>query len=440
MRKLYLQGLFFYVLGVVGVLYIFAFFVPALMWAARVLLFLLLALTGVDVFLLFRQGGLDASRVLPDKLSNGDDNPVKIRIKSRYPFGIRMTLIDEAPFQFQLRTFEIRKVADAFGNLEFQYILKPRERGEYSFGKLNIFVRSPLGLISKRFIFDDDATLSCYPSFIHLQKYELIALHNEFLLGGIKKIRRVGHTMEFEQIHEYANGDDIRTINWKATGKRSRLMVNQYQEERAQRVYMVIDKGRTMQMPFDGLSLLDYSINAAMALSHIILKKQDRAGLMTFSKQIENTVTAELKAAQIKRIADVLFNIKTNFYESDFGRLYTDLRHRLNQRSLLLLFTNFETLDSLKRQLKYLRAIAQNHLLVVVFFKNSEIVKMVEQQASRNTLEVYDEIIAEKFEYEKLLIRQELQKFGIMSIYTLPENLSIQVINKYLEIKSRGLL
>jgi uncharacterized protein (DUF58 family) len=281
--------------------------------------------------------------------------------------------------------------------------------------------------------------LPCYPSFIHLRKYELMALNNEFMMGGIKKIRRLGHTMEFEQIKEYVPGDDVRTINWKASSKRNQLMVNQFQDEKSQRIYMIIDKGRTMQMPFNGLSLLDYSINSAMALSHIILKKFDKAGMMTFSKKTENKIAAENKNGQLKKIAEALYNINTNFYESDFSRLYQDVKFSINQRSLILLFTNFETLDAVNRQMKYLRGIAKNHLLVVVFFKNSEMLQLVGGNPD-NMQEVYDEIIAEKFEMEKKLIIQELRKHGIYSIYTLPENLNIEVINKYLEIKARGIL
>jgi uncharacterized protein (DUF58 family) len=266
-----------------------------------------------------------------------------------------------------------------------------------------------------------------------------MALNNEFMMGGIKKIRRLGHTMEFEQIKEYVPGDDIRTINWKATSKRNQLMVNQYQEEKSQRIFLLIDKGRTMQMPFKGLSLLDYSINAAMALSHIILKKSDRAGMMTFSKKTENKVPADNKSGQLKKIADALYNINTNFYESDFSRLYQDVKFSINQRSLILLFTNFESLDAVNRQMKYLRGIAKNHLLVIVFFKNSEVAELIGKNPD-NMQEVYDEIIAEKFEMEKKLIIQELRKHGIYSIYTLPENLNIEVINKYLEIKARGIL
>lgn len=394
----------------------------------------------VDYLFVFnRNKGIAAQRILPEKLSNGDENPVKVDIKNNYDFKINVKVIDEIPFQFQKRDFMIEKQIDSGRNIFFQYILEPKERGEYNFGSLNVYVSSPLGFVSKRFSFQKDANLPSYPSFIHLRKYELMAIQSEFLLGGIKKIRKLGHTMEFEQIKEYVPGDDIRTINWKATSKTNRLMVNQFQDEKSQRIFMLIDTGRTMKMPFKGLSLLDYSINATMALSHIILKKGDRAGMMTFSKKTENKIAAENKSGQLRKISEALYNIKTDFFESDFNRLYQDVKYSLNQRSLILLFTNFETLDGLNRQMKYLRGIAKNHLLVVVFFKNSELQTLIHKNPE-SMQEIYDEIIAEKFEFEKKLIIQELRKYGIYTVYTLPENLNIDVINKYLEIKARGIL
>ncbi len=424
----------------VGILYVFAFFFPFLMWVAHIALLLCFLAVMVDALFVFNKNkGISAQRILPEKLSNGDENPVKIDIKNNYDFKISVKVIDEIPFQFQKRDFLIEKQIFPGRNTFFQYILEPKERGEYNFGSLNVYVSSPLGFVSKRFNFQKDANLPSYPSFIHLRKYELMAIQSEFLLGGIKKIRKLGHTMEFEQIKEYVPGDDIRTINWKATSKTNRLMVNQFQDEKSQRIFMLIDTGRTMKMPFKGLSLLDYSINATMALSHIILKKGDRAGMMTFSKKTENKIAAENKSGQLRKISEALYNIKTDFFESDFNRLYQDVKYSLNQRSLILLFTNFETLDGLNRQLKYLRGIAKNHLLVVVFFKNSELQTLINKNPE-NMQEIYDEIIAEKFEFEKKLIIQELRKYGIYTVYTLPENLNIDVINKYLEIKARGIL
>lgn len=410
------------------------------MWVAHIALMLCFLAVMVDSLFIFNKNkGISAQRILPEKLSNGDENPIKIDIKNNYDFKINVKVIDEIPFQFQKRDFLIEKQIAPGRNTFFQYILEPKQRGEYNFGSLNVYVSSPLGFVSKRFNFQKDANLPSYPSFTHLRKYELMAIQSEFLLGGIKKIRKLGHTMEFEQIKEYVPGDDIRTINWKATSKTNRLMVNQFQDEKSQRIFMLIDTGRTMKMPFKGLSLLDYSINATMALSHIILKKGDRAGMMTFSKKTENKIAAENKSGQLRKISEALYNIKTDFFESDFNRLYQDVKYSLNQRSLILLFTNFETLDGLNRQLKYLRGIAKNHLLVVVFFKNSELQTLIHKNPE-SMQEIYDEIIAEKFEFEKKLIIQELKKYGIYTVYTLPENLNIDVINKYLEIKARGIL
>lgn len=420
--------------------YVLSFFFPRLIWIAHgTLILVALAFIADYVLLFYKKEGLQAQRILPEKLSNGDENAVEITIKNNYSFNINSKTIDELPFQFQKRNFLVERSIDSKTDVAFEYLLEPKERGEYHFGSLNVFADSPIGLASRRFSFQKDAMLPSYPSFIHLRKYELIALQNEFLLGGIKKIRRLGHTMEFEQIKEYVQGDDVRTINWKATSKHNQLMVNQYQDEKAQRVYILVDKGRSMQMPFNGLSLLDYSINATMALSHIILKKSDRVGMMSFSKTTENKVLADNKAMQLKKISQALYNVQTNFEESDFGRLYQDIRFHVRQRSLLILFSNFETLDAVNRQMKYLRGLAKNHLLVVVFFKNAELQKLIDANTTKMQ-EVYDQIIAEKLEYEKKLIIQELQKYGIHSIYTLPENLNIGVINKYLEIKARDIL
>lgn len=424
----------------VCVVYVLAFFFPKIMLLGHILLVLSIIVFLVDLLLLFMQkNGISAQRILPEKMSNGDENEIKVDIKNQYFFKIFTKVIDEIPFQFQKRDFAIEKQIAPSKNAFFQYTLIPKSRGEYSFGDLNIYVSSVLGLACKRYSFQKGAMLASYPSFVHLRKYELMALQNEFLLGGIKKIRKLGHTMEFEQIREYVQGDDIRSINWKATSKQNKLMINQYQDEKSQRIYMLIDKGRTMQMPFNGLSLLDYSINATMALSHIILKKGDRAGMMTFSKKAENKVAAENKNGQLKMISEALYNIQTNYFESDFNRLYQDVKFSISQRSLVIMFSNFETLDALNRQMKYLRGIAKNHLLVVVFFKNSEFQKLIHSNPE-NMQDIYDEIIAEKFEFEKKLIIQELRKYGIYTVYTLPENLNIDVINKYLEIKARGIL
>lgn len=141
----------------------------------------------------------------------------------------------------------------------------------------------------------------------------------------------------------------------------------------------------------------------------------------------------------MSKFLENLYRVKTNFFESDYSKLYIEIKKNITHRSLLILYTNFETLDSLNRQLPYLKAIAKSHLLVVVFFNNTELNQLIQEKA--NTIQqVYDKVIAEKFAFEKRLIVNELKKYGIYSVLTQPENLTLDTINKYLEIKARGIL
>lgn len=424
----------------VGFLYCVAFIFPTLYNAVGYLLLMLLTFLVLDILILFStKYGIEGIRIAPEKLSNGDENPIGINIKNYYTFPIGVKIIDEIPEQFQIRNFEIKRRIKASSQDDIQYYLRPTSRGEYVFGNLNIYAMSPLRLISRRFTFDKNQMVPTYPSYIQLRKYDLMAFSNNLFQYGVKKIRRIGHTMEFEQIKEYVQGDDIRTLNWKATAKKNALMVNQFQDEKSQSIYMAIDKGRVMKMPFNGLSLLDYAINATLVLSNVILKKQDRAGMFTFSKKVENRVAAERRSSQMHQILESLYNIKTDFFESDYSRLYVDIKKNINHRSLIILYTNFETLDSLHRQLPYLKGIAKSHLLVVVFFQNTELNDIINSKAV-TVQEVYDKVIAEKFAFEKRLIVNELKKYGIHSVLTQPENLTLDTINKYLEIKARGIL
>ncbi|MBF4466117.1 DUF58 domain-containing protein [Flavobacterium sp. LC2016-12] len=438
-KSLYLNNFFFYILlGIIG-MFVCAFIFPNLYNSVWFIILVLSTFLGLDILLLYLSKGIEASRKTPEKLSNGDLNPIQITIKNSYTFPISIKIIDEIPFQFQVRDFKIKKTIPASTQKELGYDLRPTERGEYYFGNLNIYVSSPLKLISRRFTFDKDQMVPTYPSYIQLKKYDLLAFSNNLYQYGIKKIRRIGHTMEFEQIKEYVQGDDLRTINWKATAKKNSLMVNQFQDEKSQSVYMAIDKGRVMQMPFDGLSLLDYAINSTLVLSNVILKKQDKAGIFAFSKKVENRVFAERRSSQMQKILETLYNIKTDFFESDYSRLYVDIKKNINQRSLIILYTNFETMDGLNRQLPYLKGIAKNHLLVVVFFSNTELNAIINKKTD-TVQEIYDKVIAEKFMFEKRLIANELKKYGIHSVLTQPENLTLDAINKYLEIKARGIL
>jgi len=400
-----------------------------------------IVLSIIDYLLLFYKKSelVEAQRILTERLSNGDNNKIHIEVKSHYKIRVFIRIVDEIPHQFQLRNFKIEDVFESEAEKKYQYILRPVVRGEYDFGVTNVYVSSKLGLLSRRFRCKNNKTVSVYPSFIQMRKYELMAISNRLTDAGIKKIRRIANNREFEQIKEYVVGDDYRTLNWKATARRNRLMVNQYQDEKSQQVYCLIDKGRTMEMPFEGMTLLDYSINASLVISNIAMQKQDKAGLLTYSNTIDNILPANRTSKQMQLIMETLYKQTTDFAETNFEQLVSTVKYKIRQRSLLLIFTNFEGITSLQRQMKFLKRLATNHLVVLILFENTEINKIIDNEAT-SVEKVYIKTIAEKHRYEKKQMVMELQKHGIHSILTEPEHLTVNTINKYLEIKAMGLI
>ena len=424
-------------LGCNAALFMLAFFFP---WMEMIplLLFLTLALLFItDLTMLYgTQKGVFAKRHAPERLSNSDENELGVYIENWYPFNVNIGIIDEIPFQFQKRDIWFKTVLKPKQRKLISYSLRPTRRGEYEFGYIRIFVTSALGLIRRRYNFSQGETLAVYPSFLQMRKYELMAISNNLSEIGIKKIRKLGHSLEFEQVKEYVPGDDYRTINWKATARKGSLMTNSYIDEKSQQVYCVIDKSRAMKMPFEGLSLLDYAINASLVLSNVALLKEDKAGLITVAEKIGAVVPADKRPTQINKILEVLYKEKTRYLETNMELLYATIRNVVKQRSLVVFFTNYESMYALQRQLPFLKRIARYHLLLVVFFENTELKKVSETTAG-DVEGIYIKTIAEKFAYDKKLIVKELAKYNIQSILTTPQNLTINTINKYLELKAR---
>ena len=433
----FLNRIAYYIAGVAAAAYVLSYFLPFLFLVGHIILVLLAISIFVDMILLYgKSKGIRSKRITAERFSNGDQNKVLLQIANDYSFPVMLSVIDELPVQFQERNWMRKLKIDAGKNSEIEYSLRPVQRGEYVFGNINIYVYSPLAIVKRRYIIEEEQLVKVYPSYMQMRRYQLLAVSNRLQEAGVKRIRRLGHSMEFEQIKEYVRGDDYRTINWKATARKSDLMVNNFTDERSQQIYCVINKGRIMKMPFDGMTLLDYAINASLVLSNVALVKHDKAGLITFAENVDSFLPADKKPTQMNLLQEMLYRQQTLFLEPDFEKLYSVIRGRITQRSLLVLFTNFESVYSLEREMASLKRIAKYHLLLVVFFENTELKTLTENKVS--TIEdIYIKTIADKFVYEKRLMIKELHKNGIASILTTPENLTVNAINKYLELKTR---
>lgn len=436
---MYLNRRFYIVLVLIilltGVGYAFIPFFAIGQWGLLVLCLVVLA----DGYMLYRTRGIKAFRRCAARFSNGDENPVDIRVESSYPYPVAVEVIDEIPFVFQRRNVRFGLQLLPGEGKTVSYRLCPTRRGVYSFGRIRVFATTRIGLLSRRYTCGSPLDIKVYPSYLMLHRYELLAINDSLTELGIKRIRKVGHHTEFEQIKEYVKGDDYRTVNWKASARRHELMVNVYRDERSQPIYNVIDKGRVMQQAFHGMTLLDYAINASLVLSYMAMRKEDKAGLITFDEHFDTFVPASRQLGQMQALLEHLYAQQTSFGETDFSSLCICLNKRVNKHSLLILYTNFSGMGSMNRQLPYLRQLNRQHRLLVVYFEDTDLKAYIEEPA-KDTEGYYRHVIAEKFIFEKRLIVSTLKQHGIYSLLTTPGNLSVNVINKYLEMKSRHLL
>ena len=444
LRSVFLTSRLFAALAVLVAAFVGAFFwdplfVPAKAATAALALALL-----ADVLALYALGGrLDGERAVPAKLSLGDPNPVDVSVRSTYPFASRVVVLDEVPVQFQARTAGTVVRIAARGMAHVSYSLRPTARGAYGFGWLLLYAGGPLGLARRRFRAAAGGEAVVYPSILQMQRYAFLATSDRLQEAGVRRVRRLGQTMEFDQVRAYVPGDDRRSVNWKATARRgatgggTALYVNTYQEERAQPVVAALDMGRAMRAPFDGLTLVDHAINASLVLLNTALLTDDRAGLVAFDQEVRTVLRPTRTPATLPTLLDALYRLDPGFRDPSFEALYGALRTQIRTRALVLLFTNIDTVAGLERQLPYLRQIARMHRLCVVLFENTGIRALLTARSERLE-DVYVKAVAEGLALETREVARTLERTGIGALVTRPESVTADAVNRYLQIRSRG--
>lgn len=440
LKNTYLSRFFFLLYFGIVLLFVISANYPQLLIISQAILLITLGLTVIDLLLVFStKKPISVERIVEQRLNLGDKNAVQLvfRNLTNQPIGYRM--YEGFPKSMQERSKTFVGTIGPKNTKTYSYDFTPKSRGDYEFGNVFLFISSVFNLVSRRFIIPLKQEVQVFPSVLQLKKYELLVFQQQKVNVGIKKIRRLGNNSEFEQIKNYVQGDEVKKINWKATGRTNTLMVNQYQEEKSQNVYCIIDKSRSMQMEFDSLSMFDYAINSTLVLSNITIKNGDKTGLITFSDKMGTQLAADKSAGQLRRIMEELYAQKSQFLEPNYALLYNSLRRTVKTRSLIILFANFETEFAMRRALPILRKIKEKHVLVTVLFQNSDLETLAFKQP-KTIRDVYQSAVAEKMTNVKSKIALELKRNGIHTVLTLPENLSINTINKYLELKAKGAL
>jgi len=429
---------FFWMLSSVIIVYACGFTDPSFTLVAQYGFILIAILLAIDlILLLFISRKPSFKRKFKERLYLGDENTISIQLSSQGVFAWNYELNEGFPDFMQDRSTTFFGRLSNSKPVEIKYVLRPTKRGLYQFNAAYLFLTSFLYLVERRIIFKELNSFQVYPSVIQMKKYELLVFQQQKTSSGIKRIRRLGNATEFEQIRNYVAGDELKMINWKATSRKNELMVNQFQDEKSQPIYCIIDKSRTMQMEFNKMNLLDHSINSSLVFANICLLKGDKFGLLTFSDKMGSQLPADKSSTQMKRIMDLLYDQKTKFKDANFELLQSVVRQKIKTRSLILLFSNFENEFAMRRALPYLIQMNKKHLLVVVFFQNADL-KELAFKHSYVVSDLYTSVVAERMITMKARMAREMKQFGIQTILTNPEELSANVINKYLELKAKG--
>lgn len=434
MRNMFLTSRFFLLLAASSLLSVAGFYQPACFVVARIGVGVLSVLVVLDFFLLRLATHLHAVRHVKPRLSNTEDNGVSIRVENIGQRRVWLTVRDELPGVFRYHDAVFRLSLRSGQGKTIRYTLRPTERGAYSFGYILAFARTALGMLERKIPLGQTETVKVYPAFDRLSRYELAAMANDLRLSGQKRIRRAGNSTEYDQIKEYVPGDDYRRLNWKASAHMGRWMINTYCDERSQPVWCLIDKGRVMQRTFAHVSLLDYAINATLALSYVALQRYDMAGMVSFDAQVNRMVAASRRPDQLQQLLEALYAQQVRYAESDYSALAVHLSRYVRRRSLLVLFTDFTTRDALRRQLPYLRRMARSHCLLVVFFDDEEVRELAQKPAS-SLQDLRLKTLAADFSLLKRAMVSELRQNGLYALLTTPRCLTVDTLNKYLELK-----
>jgi uncharacterized protein (DUF58 family) len=404
-------------------------------WVAMGSAFVLLAL--LDAFAGLRLPVPALARQVPGSLALGVRSEVRLRVANAAGLRVRMELHDHHPASFEAEGLP-RRVALAQGEwTELAYQVRPVARGEMQFEAAEVRLFSPLGLwqIGRRT--GARSQVRVYPNFRALAKYTLLATDNRLSQIGVLQVRRRGEGMEFHQLREYRQGDAQRAIDWKATSRTQRLISREYQEEKDQRVLLVIDCGRRMASKDDELSHFDHALNAALLLAHVALRQGDAVGMLTMGG-VERYSEPRKSVGAVHAILNQVYDIEPTPAVPDYYLAARDVMRRQRRRSLVIVLTNLRDEDD-ETLLPALRLLRTRHLVVLASLKESII-----SRALSARVDSFDRAVTHASAAEYLAVRERafrrIGAAGAVCLDVEPERLAISLVNRYLELKREGRL
>lgn len=403
-------------------------------------LFAIASIADVVMLMILR---IEGGRSIASKLDLGEENSISFKAKIKRGRLRSAYVIDEIPTEFLTDTDRHDMEKDKYGDYCCHYAITPSCRGHFELGRTLVFA-SFLGLLERRIVLADSGEeVDVYPAFTRLREKDEQVRSKQILSTGSHKRQLPANQTEFRDIREYVVGDDVRTINWKATARTGTTMVNEYEDERSQHIINVIDCGSAMQRTFHALSLQDHAINASLLVSYSALEKEsDCVGVCSYGPKGFNFLPARAGKVQFKSIMQQLYALDTEYGESDIEQLCLMIDRNVKRRSLIFLYTEIPTMSALERQLQFFKRIATRNCLVVVNCLDKELESVSERDFKGKTQRKYhsqcvERTLAKDMVNQKQLIADTLQQNGIYCLSIYPETLSFGVLKKYLELKEK---
>jgi uncharacterized protein (DUF58 family) len=433
-------------LGAVPLLFLWASFssMSSVKWGLMVYDLAMLAAAYLDYRRTEEISFLEVSRHMPRRFMIGEENEVQIHIAHRAHREITFQIKDEYPPELELRgdrllivtpKRRITREAEAM----VSYRLYAASRGDYGFGDIILRWRGPWGLVIKQARLPAAERIKVYPNINEARRHELSARRNRQLLFGLRKTRVRGHGREFESLRDYVRGDEIRNISWTATARRGRLITKQYQIERNQSIVVMLDAGRLMTSRIEHLSKLDHAINAALSIGYVATSAGDNVGLLVFNRQVVTYIPPQRGHAQLLAMTEALYNVRAEMIEPSYARAFQYLSQNCKKRSLVVILTDLVDRDASADLLAYTSALLPRHLPLIVTIGDNDLRALVAQEP-KVVADVYRQSVAEELLQQREEALGRIIELGGLALDVPAGQLSFQLVNKYLEVKERGLL
>lgn len=415
---------------------------PSLLPAVLMFDFLLLALALADFLAApTPERAVTVERTTDDKLSLGAANLVTLTLRNRSAVPLRAIVRDEPPLSFGLDSPAERALALPPGNrpVTFSYHVTPPAKGDFSFGDVWIQYPGRLGLVARQGKLTAGRAVKVYPNLRETEKYEALARRGRLQQMGIRSAKLRGGGSEFESLREYVPGDEYKKIDWSATARRGKLITRQYEAERSQNIVLLLDTGRTMLQPVQKMAKLDFVVNTALMLAYVAAGSDDKVGLMAFDAEVRAWLPPAKSRAQVAQILENLYNLDARMVESDYKDAFQNLAMRWRRRSLVVLFSDLLDPDSSAQILDAVPMIESLHRVVCVTVSDPHIVA-ASRQPTESGADVYQKAVAQQVLQERRAAISVLKRRGVWTIDSPPQDLSADLINHYLDLKSRSLI